>query len=138
MSQATILVADDDKQFLLAVSKRLEHAGYTVIQARDGQTAVDLAASSSPDLLILDVHMPAGDGFISVEKMDSNPHLSALPVIYITGDHREDTTINAERHGALAVLQKPIDMQELLDTISLLITPANPDTPFTTDHREVA
>ena len=120
MSRPKILIADDDKQFLTAVSLRLENAGYEVIKAGDGMTAIKLAAETNPDLLILDVHMPSGDGFTSLEIMDRHSNLHTLPVIYITGDKTEDTANNAERHGALAVLQKPIEMQELLDTAGLL------------------
>ena len=116
-----ILIADDDKQFLTAIRLRLEHEGYDVTCAHDGQAAVQLSQQISPDLLILDVHMPTADGFVSLEIMDTIPDLHNLPVIYVTGDDTEETARNAEMHGAMAVLQKPIDMGELIETIELLI-----------------
>ena len=143
MNRPRILIADDDKHYLLAVSLRLEQAGYHVIQARDGQTAVAVARRARPDLLILDVHMPGADGFSSLRLMDDHPSLRSLPVIYVTGDRTEETANQAESHGALAVLQKPVDMDELLETIRLLsgrdwpcgIIPQNTNTD---ERREVA
>lgn len=120
-SRPRILIADDDKHYLHAVSLRLEKAGYQVTQARDGQTAVELAGQSRPDLLILDVHMPGADGFSSLSVMDHHPGLRSVPVIYVTGDQTEETAVKAESHGALAVLRKPVDIEELLETIRLLI-----------------
>lgn len=120
MAGPTILIADDDKQFLTAISCRLKHAGYEVIEAHDGMTAIKLTAETKPDLLILDVHMPSGDGFTALEVMDRHSSLKILPVIYITGDRTEDTFNNAQRLGAMAVLRKPLDIQEFLKTVALL------------------
>ena len=125
MSKATILVADDDKDFRLGVVRRLEHAGYRVIEAGDGAGAIRAAKKEAPDLLILDVHMPSVDGFVSVEKMDNDQNLSRLPVIYVTGDGAESTRMNAALHGAIAVLHKPLNMAELLEAVNVLIGPGD-------------
>lgn len=138
MKSPKILIADDDRQFIRAIARRLEDSGYEVIQAYDGRSAARLAQETIPDLLILDVHMPAGDGFFSVETMDQIPSLSCLPVIFVTGDKTEDTFCSAEIHGAMSVLHKPVDVQELLDTIRLLIGGPNPDSQKDDGVRKVA
>ena len=127
MTTPTILIADDDKDYLIGTTRRLEHAGYTVLQANSGDDAVKLALEREPDLLILDVHMPSGDGFQCIERLDHHPSLSLLPVIYVTGDRAEHTRISAVRHGAMRVLRKPVDQEELLETIELLIGKACSD-----------
>lgn len=113
-----ILLADDDQPLLIALKTRLESLDVEVITATDGYTALAKAVSEKPDLLILDVNMPAGDGFSVQERLNSTMHsASSIPTIYLTGDQSERLDQIASELGAYAVLHKPFKIQELVSTI---------------------
>lgn len=119
-----ILVADDDARLLQAVSTRLEAAGFVVIPVQDAYRALDRCRHEKPDVLLLDINMPAGSGFSVQERMTRNVDFPTLPVIYMTGDTRMEVELQAHDMGAVAVIHKPIDMKELLHVIwSVLDTP---------------
>ena len=105
----TILIADDDHDLLRAVSIRLKSAGYEVVTALDSYQAVQFANEHRPDLVILDINMPAGDGFTVQERLRNIGELATTPVIYLTGDTSELTKELARRTGAYALLHKPFD-----------------------------
>lgn len=113
----TILIADDDERVLKALMIRLGHVGFEVITATDGYSALALAAKHKPSLLVLDINMPAGDGFSVQERMKENPDLAATPVVYVTGDKSDRLDQIARRLGGFAVLHKPFHIEELIDTL---------------------
>ena len=118
MSQnATILIADDDERVLKALMLRLGKVGFNVVTATDGYSALALAAECKPSLLLLDINMPAGDGFSVQERMKGISELATTPVIYVTGDKSERLDDVARRLGAFAVLHKPFHIEELIDTV---------------------
>lgn len=117
MTQKKILIADDDHGFLNALTIRLEATGYEVIASQDSYQALQFARENRPDLLLLDINMPAGDGFTVQERLKNIPELASIPVIYITGDTSGQTTFNARMHGAFAVLHKPFELENLLTVI---------------------
>lgn len=120
----TILIADDDVALLAALKARLEAAGYSVAAAQDGYSAMDRAAHLCPDLLILDVNMPAGDGFSVQSRMSKIDELASTPVIYLTGS--SDVTIDqsAASMGAFAVIHKPFQTEDLLSTVASALAQA--------------
>ena len=113
---ATILIADDDERVLKALMLRLGEVGFKVITATDGYSALALATKHKPALLILDINMPAGDGFSVQERMKGIPGMATIPVIYVTGDKSERLDDVAQRLGAFAVIHKPFHIEELIDT----------------------
>lgn len=127
MAKPLILIADDDERLLAALTVRLAGMGFEVLRAANGAVALEMAQQRPPDLMILDVNMPACDGFGLVEKMDHIPGLSGVPVIYITGaDDPEGLGIASERLGAIGMIRKPFEVQELIDNISLVLPPPRP------------
>lgn len=120
----SILIADDDTALLEALRLRLEGAGYAVSTAQDGYSAMDRAAHLCPDLLILDVNMPAGDGFSVQTRMSKIDELAHTPVIYLTGS--SDVTIDqsASALGAFAVIHKPFQTEDLLSTVASALAQA--------------
>jgi len=123
---ATILIADDDERVLKALMIRLGHVGFKVITATDGYSALSLATKHKPSLLVLDINMPAGDGFSVQERMKEIPELAATPVIYVTGDKSDRLDQLARRLGGFAVLHKPFHIEELIDTLlSALSSPGD-------------
>ena len=114
-----ILVADDDARLTLALRLRLERDGYAyeVIVATDGYNALARTLESQPDVLVLDVHMPAGDAFSVQDRLAKATHRPPVPVIYITGDASSAATRDAVKHHATAVLHKPFGYDQLLSVI---------------------
>lgn len=117
INAATILVADDDVRLLHAMSVRMTHEGYRVLTTQDGYQAVALARKEMPDLILLDISMPAGSGFSVHQRLRSIDELRHIPVIYITGRDTEEVYAAAEKLGAVTVLQKPFVADTLLHTV---------------------
>lgn len=118
MKKQVILLADDDPAILIAISLRLENEGYRVFTTQDGYQAVAIARRENPDLLILDIYMPAGSGLSVHERVQTIEEITSPPVIYITGQEVTQAMMDiADRQGA-TILKKPFDHGELLATVS--------------------
>jgi len=117
MSRKKILVVEDDRDQQQAVSIRLRANGYDVAFAVDGMQAVALVRRERPDLVLLDIGLPGGDGFSVIQRIKSMSQNAALPVIVMSA---RDASENRERMlaaGAEAYIQKPADNQVLLASI---------------------
>jgi DNA-binding response OmpR family regulator len=117
-NQRTILVADDDKDLVMALSIRLRAAGYDVISAHDGEEAFELASKNKPDLIILDVRMPAGGGFSSIDRMKHSLNTRNIPVIFLTAFDDEDMREEGRKLGAVGFFRKPFDDTEFMQAIA--------------------
>jgi DNA-binding response OmpR family regulator len=117
----TILVADDDVAFLQALTIRLGSEGYDVVAARDAVQAVGVARRCTPDLLILDVNMPAGDGFTVQQRIQSIDGMRDVPAINLTGDRSTRASAAARAMQARALLYKPLDTGRLLVTVAEIL-----------------
>jgi two-component system KDP operon response regulator KdpE len=112
-----ILIVDDDPDMLQALQTRLKANGYDVHCAEDGLGAISEARKHAPDLIVLDLGIPAGDGFVVLDTLKANIDLSSIPVIVLSGRDRranEERVLNA---GAKAFLQKPVQSNEFLAVI---------------------
>lgn len=127
MDKIKILVAEDDQAFRREVGRFLHQNGFDVVAVEDGYQAVEFALREEPDLLVLDVHMPAGDGFSVHERLQKHPHLALCPVIYMTHDPSTRIEQVAAADGAYTLFHKPFDLQDLHDAIvhALDIPPAD-------------
>lgn len=112
-----MLVADDDPRVLSALKIRLENINMDVITATDGYTALAKAVSDDPDVMILDVNMPAGDGFSVQERLENAAMRKPVPVIYLTGDSSERLDVIADGLGAVGIHHKPFDFPLLLEDL---------------------
>lgn len=117
MAAKKILIADDDQNLLLALSVRLEAEGYDVVRAQDAYQALERTRQTNPDLLLLDINMPAGNGFSVQERIANIDELSSTPIIYITGEDSDRVNRTAQELGAFAVVPKPFETEDLLETI---------------------
>src|ERR1700722_7824807 len=117
MSQKTILIVDDDPDVRLGLHVRLKANHYNVIFAPDGMASIAEARKHMPDLIILDLGLPAGDGFSVMERLKANDSLSSIPVIVVSARNRDTNVDRAMQAGAKAFLQKPADNAELLSVI---------------------
>ncbi|MEY3162394.1 MAG: Transcriptional activator protein CzcR [Planctomycetota bacterium] len=112
-----ILIADDDRDLLASLSIRLQAAGYDVCAVQDSYQAVAQARRSAPDVLVLDINMPAGDGFTVQDRVDRMSTVHHVPVIYLTGERSERVASLTRSKHAFAVLYKPFDTADLLKAI---------------------
>lgn len=108
-----VLVADDDPDILDIVVYRLERSGYTVISARDGQEAFDLAVAHQPDLAVVDVMMPKLDGYELTRQLKTHPATESMRVIILTANAQEDDVTRGFEAGADDYIRKPFSPQEL-------------------------
>lgn len=91
MCQHRILIADDDREFVHVLAKRCESAAVQVMKAYDAVTTLTTVRNFPPDLVILDIEMPCGNGLSVCEMMASEPFWSKIPVIILTGRNDEET-----------------------------------------------
>ena len=117
MSGKKILIVDDDPHLLLGLTARLKANGYRVVCATDALSAITVARKEAPDLVILDLGLPAGDGFLVLERMRSLADLVATPVIVLSARDPTDNKKRALDAGAVAFFQKPPDSYEFLNEI---------------------
>jgi DNA-binding response OmpR family regulator len=116
-----ILVVDDDPDVRLGLKLRLSANHYDVAFAADGVASIAEARKHMPDLMILDLGLPAGDGFSVLERMKANEKLSSIPVIVLSGRDRVGNRDRAIKAGARTFLQKPIANEKLLAVIRLVL-----------------
>jgi DNA-binding response OmpR family regulator len=128
MSQKKILIVEDDADVRLGYHIVLKANNYETFLAVDGVSAISEAIKHRPDLIILDLGLPAGDGFKVLERLKANANLAVIPVIVVSA---RDVYANRERSiraGAKAFVQKPWNDHELLALIGKLLgQPALPD-----------
>jgi len=112
-----ILIVDDERDIVKALTIRLQRAGYEVVTAFDGAQGIFMAHKEKPDLIILDIRMPAGNGFSVAEKLKEDANTGAVPVIFLTGSPEKNSEEKAMALGARFYVKKPYDPEELLDAI---------------------
>ena len=112
-----ILIIEDDHRLALALSVRLKANGYATWIAGDCITAVSTAIDIQPDLILLDVSLPAGNGFTLIEQFDRLPELSQTPIILATASKDPELRRKALDLGASGLLRKPYDPDELLGVV---------------------
>ncbi len=124
MQKHKILVVDDDADLVRALRLRLRSKNYDIVTAGDGYSAIATAQKERPDLIVLDLGLPAGDGFVVLERLQKSDALSAVPVIVLSARDPQTAEERALKAGAAAFFQKPADNDELLNVIRVSL-PAN-------------
>jgi putative two-component system response regulator len=121
----TVLLIDDDNIFLLNIGVRLKAMGYTVCTAKDGASAISVARKNNPDVIVLDVSLPAGDGFLVAERLQNLIVSAATPIIFVTASEKPGLRERAMKLGAVAFLAKPFDATKLADAVESALSPAD-------------
>ncbi len=122
MAKRKILVVDDDTDLVRALRLRLRANNYETATAGDGYSAIATAQKEHPDLIVLDLGLPAGDGFVVLERLQQSDALSSVPVIVLSARDPQDNEARALKAGAAAFFQKPADNEELLNVIRVSLT----------------
>ena len=121
MSGPTILVADDDPLLVMLLEHHLTSAGYRVISAPDGETALSLILLESPDAMVLDQMMPVMSGVEVLRHLCAEASLDQLKVLMLTTLKGEDHVVGALKLGASDFITKPFNPSELVARIERLV-----------------
>ncbi len=108
-SAARVLVVDDERLNRMLLRRALEAEGWTVAEAPDGRTALDVLRSEMTDVVLLDIVMPELDGYATLAAIKANPSLDHLPVIIISGVDELDSVVRCIEMGATDYLTKPFE-----------------------------
>jgi DNA-binding response OmpR family regulator len=123
MAAKKILIVEDDADIRQLINLRLRAKQYETAFASDAITAMMVARRENPDLILLDLGLPGGDGFLIMERMKAIASLSATPVIVVTAQDPATSRDRALAAGAHAFLSKPIDMAELTAAVDSALDP---------------
>lgn len=116
-TRAKVLVVEDDDDLRRGLSLRLKTIGYDVINAQDGLAAVSVAAQEHPDLVLLDIGLPLGDGISVLEHYANYPALRSIPVVVLSGRDARVTEPAIRKFHVAAFLRKPADNSDLAEAI---------------------
>ncbi len=117
MEKQRILIVDDDPDLRRGLNLRLRANHYETSYATDGVSAISMAQKEQPDLIILDLGLPAGDGFVVLDRLQQSANLSSIPVIVLSAQDPQTARPRSLLGGAMAFFEKPADNAKLLSTI---------------------
>ncbi len=130
MSGQLILVVDDEPHILEVVGDYLRQAGFRILTARDGQTALTLARHERPDLVVLDLMLPGPlDGLEVCRRIRHDPALSGLPILMLTARDGEADRVVGLELGADDYVTKPFSPREVVARVRAVLRRASPEGP---------
>ncbi len=109
----TIMVVEDYDDTRVLLRKGLEGLGYSVVEACNGQEAVDIADRERPDLILMDLDLPILDGIAATQCIRQKPELVSVPIVAVTAYPMSYSHVKAFARGCDEYMRKPIDMTEL-------------------------
>ena len=118
MTGKKILIVDDNRDIRLGLNARLKGNGYVTLFAEDAISAMSVARKGEPDLVLLDLGLPGGSGFLVLDRLKNLPSMACVPVIVVTAQDPAENEKRALDEGAVAFFQKPVDHEELLAAIA--------------------
>ena len=119
---AQILLVEDNDANREMLSRRLKRRGFAVLEAADGQQAVDTAQSAKPELILMDMSLPVIDGWEATRRIKGDPALKHIPVIGLTAHAMVGDRELALQAGCNEYATKPVDFEQLVATINRLLT----------------
>ncbi len=111
-----ILIIEDDEKIAFALSVRLGAHGYPTWIARDGVLGLSMAMGNQPDLVLMDIALPTGDGFTLAERIKSHVP-TPTPIIFLTASKSPELRERAQQLGAAAFFEKPYEAEALLAAV---------------------
>jgi CheY-like chemotaxis protein len=118
---ARVLLVEDNEMNRDMLSRRLEKRGFEIVLAADGEQGVDLAATSNPDLILLDMSLPVMDGWEAARHLKANGETAAIPIIALTAHALAGDQEKALEAGCDDYDTKPVDLKRLLGKIEGLL-----------------
>jgi len=117
MEAKKILVVDDDLDFVKLLSRHISREGYNVIAAFDGYQAIRLAHTENPDLIVLDIRLPAGGGIGTLKNLRNSSQTINIPIIIVTAYDNAEVKKEASEYNVEEYMVKPFDPKELIEKI---------------------
>jgi CheY-like chemotaxis protein len=121
--QRSVLVVDDEPDVLLLCRVNLEFEGYRVVEASDGEQALEHLADEVPDVVLLEVMMPKMDGWAVLERIKEDPRTADVPVVMLTAKVQDHDQVRGWSAGAAEYITKPFSplslsqvVQDVMDT----------------------
>ncbi len=121
----TILVVDDHEEIREALTEILEEEGHKVVQAVDGLNALEVIASSRPDVVLLDIAMPGMDGLETLRRLKDRPDSASLPIIMVTAQGDRQNMVKAVQLGVRDYVTKPWEPGEVEMCVNWALKAAN-------------
>lgn len=118
-SRSIVLAVDDNPESLGLVCSALEAQGMTVLVARTGEAAIELARRVQPDVILMDAVMPGMDGFETCRRLKQNPEFSWAPVIFMTGLSEPENVLKGLKMGGVDYVTKPVVVEELVARVTV-------------------
>lgn len=117
----TVLLVEDTEDNRFMMRRLLEMTGYKVVEAMNGEEAVKLAKTESPQLILMDLSLPVIDGLAATRLIRSLPDLKSTPIIAVSAHDTSDFQLEAIQAGCNRYITKPIDFNELEQLITELL-----------------
>jgi two-component system cell cycle response regulator DivK len=118
---AKVLLVEDNEMNRDMLSRRLTRKGYEVVMAVDGQQAVEMAGSESPDLILMDMSLPIMDGWEASRQIKGEAKTGQIPIIALTAHAMQGDREKAMEAGCDAYETKPVELPRLLETMEKLL-----------------
>jgi len=117
-----ILLVEDNEMNRDMLSRRLERKGFEVVIAVDGQAGVDMASSTNPDIILMDLSLPVMDGWEATRQLKADPATQRIPVIALTAHAMSGDEVKAREAGCDDYDTKPVNLNRLLEKIGSLLS----------------
>jgi len=117
-SNRTIMVVEDYDDTRMLLKQGLEMLGYSVLEASNGQEAVDIADRERPDLILMDLDLPILDGIAATQQIRQQEHMESVPIVAVTAYPLSYSRVKAFAKGCNEYMPKPIDMSELARVVN--------------------
>ena len=117
----TVLIVEDDEDSRYLMRLELEDLGYLIVEAENGEKAVEVAEREHPDIILMDLSLPVMDGIAATQKIRATEGFNGVPVIAVTAHQEMDFREEAKAAGFDAYVTKPIDMAWLSELIKGLL-----------------
>ncbi len=114
LEDTVVLIVDDMPDNIAPLHDALDDAGYTVLVALDGESALARAAQALPDVILLDAMMPGMDGFEVARRLKADPELAAIPILFMTGLTETEHLVKALEAGGVDYVTKPVKPLEVM------------------------
>ena len=117
----TVLLVEDIKDTRYFMRLELEERGYRVIEAENGEEAVEMAVRERPDIILMDLSLPVMDGLSAAERIRQDSDLRDIPIVAVTAHQETDYRAHAQDSGFNAYVTKPVNFDWLTDLLNNLL-----------------
>ncbi|MGH7471645.1 MAG: response regulator [Longimicrobiales bacterium] len=126
LTQKTVLLVEDNEDNMVVYRTILEHVGFRVIEARDGEEGVSRARQFQPNLILMDISIPKIDGWEATHRLKADKKTSGIPIIALTAHALEEDRQKALQAGCDGYLAKPVEPRRVVQEVERFVGPARP------------